>query len=277
LLRIHRIVSDPRLAATVILARPAVPGFELYMTRRSSRSTFVPDAFVFPGGTVDARDSGDRVTARTHGLDAQRLATEFRATEPSQLPHGLAPVDASAKVALLVAALRELFEEAGVLLARTRDGEAAGGERVRAPDVQAQREALRSGALDFATFLESHDWYADAGALTFFSHWITPPTEPRRYDTHFFLAMAPLDQAPRADAYETHDGIWISPSAALESYRTGTFRLVYPTIKHLEMLSQFNSAQALLAFARTKPIVTIMPSGSPDDYFAMPPALEGAW
>ncbi len=93
------------------------------------------------------------------------------------------------------------------------------------------------GTLSFADFLAAHDWYADARALTLFSHWITPLSEPRRYNTHFFFAAAPPDQGALADAFETHDGIWIAPALALERQRAGTLHLVYPTIKHLERLA----------------------------------------
>jgi hypothetical protein len=124
--------------------------------------------------------------------------------------------------------------------------------------------------------LRGHDWYADARALTLFSHWITPPSEPRRYNTHFFFAVAPPNQAARADAHETHDGMWIEPSRALELYRAGTLRLVYPTIKHLERLSSFASVEDALRYARTKPVLTIMPSANADD-FRIPASLENEW
>jgi len=165
------------------------------MARRSPRSGFAPDAYVFPGGTVD-------------------------------------PQDGAMPVALRNAAVRELFEEAGV--------------RLR-PD-----------------------------ALTPFSHWITPPSEPRRYDTHFFFAQAPADQIARADAFETHDGIWISPAQALERYRNQKLHLVYPTIKHLERLVAFTSVDEIADFARTKAIHTICPDDSGDS-FEIPAELENAW
>lgn len=165
------------------------------MTRRSSRSGFAPDAYVFPGGTVDPQDG--------------------------EMPE-----------ALRNAAVRELFEEAGVRL--------------------------------------------DPAALVPFSHWITPPSEPRRYDTHFFFAQAPADQIARADAYETHDGIWISPAQALERYREGSLHLVYPTIKHLQRLLAFASVDDVAAFARAKTIRTICPADDGDS-FEIPAELEDAW
>jgi 8-oxo-dGTP pyrophosphatase MutT (NUDIX family) len=266
--------SRARPAASVILARPSDDGFEVFMLRRSSRSSFVPDAFVFPGGTVDDDDAGEATRGRTLGLDAERLRSEFRATVPDELPADGAIVDEALASSLSIAALRELFEEAGVALARTATGALLGSDaHDRMLDA---RQRLRAGSIAFVDVLRENDWYADATALTYFSHWITPPTEPRRYDTHFFLAIAP-DQAARADADETHDGLWIAPADALARYRDGTFRLVYPTIKHLERLAPFASLDSLADFARRKPVLTIMPSGSPYEDFAMPASLENAW
>jgi 8-oxo-dGTP pyrophosphatase MutT (NUDIX family) len=266
-------VSDVRLAATVILARPE---FEVYLTRRSTRSAFAPDAFVFPGGTIDPQDRSPAIEALTLGLDPDRLAREFRAAISPGLTSTEPPIEREAARALLVAALRELFEEAGVLLGCTSTMRPIDAAALDMSRLTAQREALRNGALTFASFLEDHDWYADARSLTLFSHWITPVSEPRRYNTHFFFAAAPSDQAALADAFETHDGIWMQPSEALARYRRGEMHLVYPTIKHLERLAGFESLDAAVAFARSKPIVTIMPAESGNE-FVLPPDLEGAW
>jgi 8-oxo-dGTP pyrophosphatase MutT (NUDIX family) len=266
-------VSTVRLAATVILARPP---FEIYLTRRSASAAFAPDAFVFPGGTTEAQDASQAARARTLGLELERLNREFRAEVPQQLASDEPAIGNDAAATLMVAAIRELFEEAGVLLARTA---AALPVDARGDDwsgVAEQRDAVRGGTLPFANFLSSHDWYADAAALTLFSHWITPPSEPRRYNTHFFFAVAPPDQAALADASETHDGIWIAPSEALERRRAGTLHLVYPTIKHLERLARFESVESALEYARRKPVLTIVPADTADD-FAIPAALENAW
>ena len=117
----------------------------------------------------------------------------------------------------------------------------------------------------------------ERSSLVPFSHWITPPNEGRRYDTHFFLAAAREDHAPVADEHETHDGRWLDPSDALEAEREGALRLMYPTIKHLERLAAFASVDALMTFARAKPIVTVAPPVSPDAGYVMPAELEGAW
>lgn len=117
----------------------------------------------------------------------------------------------------------------------------------------------------------------DPGALELFSHWITPASEPRRFNTHFFVASAPPGASGVADAHETHDARWLSPSRALRTFHDGEMHLVFPTIKHLERLAAFANVDALLAFAREKPIVTIMPDLPPDAGPVLPHALEGRW
>jgi 8-oxo-dGTP pyrophosphatase MutT (NUDIX family) len=262
-----------RLAATVILARPP---FEIYLARRSASSAFAPDAFVFPGGTIEAQDASPAARARTLGLEAERLEREFRATIPATLTSDEPAIDRNAAATLSITALRELFEEAGVLLACTPEARPLESAAADWPRVASERIAVRNGTLTFADFLSAHDWYADAGALTLFSHWITPRSEPRRYNTHFFFAVAPAGQAALADALETHDGLWIAPADALERGRLGSMHLVYPTIKHLERLQAFGSVEEALAFARSKPVLTIVPTESADD-FEIPTALENAW
>lgn len=268
---------DVRLAATIILGRARAHGWEVYMTRRSARSAFAPDAFVFPGGTVDEQDRTSRMRERTIGLEPQRLAEQFRASLSPLLPSGESSIDLDDAAALCVAALRELFEEAGMLIAQTREGTPVAAQAVWSDDVQDDRIRVHRNELPFAGMLEDRDWFADARALTLFSHWITPPSEGRRYNTHFFFAPGPPDQAGSADAHETHDGIWITPSDALERYEQRQFHLVYPTIKHLERLAPFATLDDVRTFARRKPIVTIMPATTQDDGFEMPSELEHAW
>ncbi len=219
-----------RLASTVMLVRQAAarPGIEVLMVRRSARSAFAPDAFVFPGGTVDPGDF-----ARRSPWGPERLEAEFRATVPRELQSSESPVERRDAAALVHAAVRELSEEAGVEL--------------------------------------------EPQALHLFSHWITPPTEPRRYNTHFFVASALENHVGVADRVETHDERWIDPAEALALYRAQQLHLVYPTIKHLERLTAFGTVEELLEFARTKPILTIMPNVAPHEGFVMPPSLEGVW
>lgn len=263
-----------------MLVRPAgEAGFEVCMLRRSEASHFVPDVYVFPGGTLDEADYSERALARARGIDDVTLARQFRAQIVPTFPAPFASPAKREAAGLLVAAVRELYEEAGVLLACSSDGSPLSDSDL-APHRQALHDArarVQSGDLAFADVLESIDAYANAGALQLFSQWITPPPFPRRYNAHFFLAQASADQAAVADAFETHDGIWIAPKDALEQCAAGTFRMVYPTIKHVERLAQFDRLGDLLAFARTKPIYSIMPDTPGERDFSMPPELEYAW
>lgn len=217
-----------RLAATVMVLRDAGGSIEVLMVRRSSASAFAPDAFVFPGGTVDPQDYDER----PHAWHA-RLPREFRATVPSALPTSEAAVSERDAAALVRAAVREVREEASIAIE---------------PD-----------------------------AIALFSHWITPPTEPRRYNTHFFVASVSSGVHGVADAIETHDAQWIAPARALERYARGDMHLVYPTIKHLERLTAFASTTAAMSYAREKPVLTIMPDRAPSEGFVMPSELEGVW
>jgi 8-oxo-dGTP pyrophosphatase MutT (NUDIX family) len=219
-----------RLAATVILARDAGTSLEVLMLRRSSASAFMPDAYVFPGGTVDA---SDRASGEPPGWDGARRSAAFRSATSSELPHDQPPIASDDARALLWTAVRELAEEADIRI--------------------------------------------DPSALHLFSHWITPVREPRRYNTFFFVAEAPPGQGGRADAFETHDARWMSPANALAAAAQSQMRIMYPTIMHLQRLAAFSDTRALLAFAESKPIVTIMPRGLPEEGFSLPPALEGNW
>ncbi len=197
------------------------------MLRRSGQSAFAPDAFVFPGGTVDDEDFSH------NSWDDGRVKAEFRAVIPGNLPASEPPVGPREARALVNAAVRELKEEANIRV--------------------------------------------EPAAIHLFSHWITPPTESRRYNTHFFIARADASHVGIADRIETHDERWLSPANALQLHREERLHLVYPTIKHLERLAAFRDIDSLLAFAMHKPIVTIMPDTAPHEGFVMPPSLEGAW
>lgn len=254
-----------RLAATVMLVRPSnKQAFDVLMLRRSGASHFVPDAYVFPGGTVDDGDYAQALQSRVAGLDHNSVLREFRMTSN---PHLKAPVGATEFMqarAVLVAALRELYEEAGVLLACDEQGTLTlhthGNER--GPYAQA---------------LARHGVMGDARSLALFSHWITPPVYPKRYNTHFFVALADAGQPASADAIETIDGIWISPSDAIAQAQEGNMSIVYPTMKHLERLREFRNTGDLLEYTRTKPIFSIMPRVEGEHHFGLPDELEMAW
>jgi len=222
----------PRPAATVMLVRPDVAqGVAVYMLRRSGRSRFMPHAYVFPGGAVDAADrelAEASAPPGTSGLFAPELA---------------------------VAALRELFEEAGILLAVASDGT----QRNYDPLTLAELRAELNGGAPFVRLLERHQLQLDTAALTYYSNWITPASEPIRFDAHFFIARAPEDQIAAADAVEVHDGLWIAPREALERSARGEMTIIFPTFKHLERLARFDDIEALMAHARERAIKPVEP------------------
>lgn len=254
----------PRLAATVILVRQPPSGtapLEVFMLRRSARSAFAPDVYVFPGGTLDEEDTSEPMLARMTGASAAGL----RRVRPTST---FATPSAHEFIGLQATALRELFEESGVLLARTAAGD---------PLPPGALGRVQGVTRAYQAVLEDLDAFGDAGALALFSRWITPPDEVRRYDAYFFAALAPTEQRAIADALETHDGIWITPRAALARMAAGSFKMIYPTIKHVERLATFGSALDFMAFAAVKTISTVMPRGALVTGLAIPDELENTW
>jgi 8-oxo-dGTP pyrophosphatase MutT (NUDIX family) len=218
-----------------MLVRPrASGGLLVYLTRRSSKSRFMPGAYVFPGGTVDAADTSATARARLFGSVA-----------------GVAPEFATA-------ALRELFEEAGVLVVCDASGDAA----LIAPERLALLRRELGGGIPFATLLEREGLFLDARELVYYSNWITPESEPLRFDTHFFIATAPEGQIAVADAVEVHDGEWLEPNDALARAERDELSIMFPTRKHLERLAAHDSVASLLAHARSRtavrPILPVM-------------------
>jgi 8-oxo-dGTP pyrophosphatase MutT (NUDIX family) len=253
--------------------------FEVLMLRRSESSHFVPDVYVFPGGTLEPGDMTTQAFARTKGIEPEVLRAQFRAKRAPAFPAPFGPPAADEAAGLLCAALRELFEESGVLLACNAAGDAL-SERDLAPHherIHTARKAVHARQIPFWQLLQELDIYANAHALALFSQWITPPVFPRRYNAHFFTAVANPDQSAIADAFETHDGVWISPRDALQKYELGEFRMVYPTIKHVERLAEFENTTELMEFARTKTIYSIMPDAPAQREFSLPSDLEFAW
>ena len=228
----------PRPAATLVLVRDTDSGMEVFMIRRSQAAEFVGGAHVFPGGGVDASDASAELAAHCEGLD------DLEASRLLGVERG--------GLAYWAAALRECFEEAGLLLAHDERGEYADLNQPQHVEVFAQwRETVRTGQATLADLCREHGLRLAAGRLAYYSHWITQPGRPRRYDTRFFVAEAPLAQTPSHDNSETVDHLWIQPAEALERHRRGDLHLVFPTIKTLESIAGFDTAAALMEFARS--------------------------
>ena len=220
-------VMVPRPAATLILVRE---GMEVLMLQRTQNAAFLGGAYVFPGGSLDPQDSDMH---RVVGL------TEAQANERLQL--------ASGAIAYYVAAIRECFEEAGILLARTRNGD---------PVTAGRAEQLTHWRKKpFRELLEAEDLYIPAGDLAYFGHWITAPGRSRRFNARFFVALAPQGQRGSNDANETVHDVWITPREALERGARGEIELVNATQTTLKDLSRFTEPRAAYEHARGLPEV----------------------
>lgn len=241
-------VVQTRLAAAVMLLRSIDAGFEVFMVRRATKSAFMPDVYVFPGGTVQAED----------------IALEEQGELCRTVRETLSDAEMGTRLGsgVRTAAIRELFEEANILLAY------ADGSHVQTL-LEINREALARFA-GYRKQLNQHEGTLEqclraehlvlaTDQLCYFAHWITPVTEPRRYDTHFFLATAPLQQEAIHDQLETSDGIWIQPAEALARNTEGTFPLAFPTIHQLRELASYPDCATAFATAEQRTVAPIMP------------------
>jgi 8-oxo-dGTP pyrophosphatase MutT (NUDIX family) len=234
-----------RDAATVMLVRDAVPGrdgpddpggLEVFMLRRNLRSDFVGGAYVFPGGGVDDHDRHTDLEAICAG----------RSDVEASLQLG---VD-SGGLAFWVAAIRESFEEAGVLLAYDGDD-----QLVRLEDhsvverFAAHRAEVDRGDRRLVEVCQAEGLRLAVDTMYYFSHWITPEGPTRRYDTRFFVARAPEAQVPLHDDREVIANLWVRPARALADHRAGTFEMIFPTVRTLMALERFDTADDLLAAA----------------------------
>ena len=210
-----------RDAATVMLVRDGDAGMEVFMLRRNLNSDFVGGAYVFPGGAVDEAD-------RHADLEA---VCEGRSDDEASVLLGVE----KGGLAYWVAAVRECFEEAGVLLANQADGSVVSlADEAVAGRYRGHRKAVDAGELRLVGLCEAERLRLAVGQIHYFSHWITPVGPPRRYDTRFFVAAAPPEQVPLHDDRETIANLWARPADVLERRRRGELDLIFPTIKNLE-------------------------------------------
>lgn len=219
----------PARAATLILVRQHAGELQAYLLRRSPSSGFMPGVFVFPGGLVDPADT-DAAFWKDH-LDMTLPAFGRR------LGPGLGASDA---LGYAVAAVRETFEEAGVLFASKKGDAAADAKRAGERRFE---QRLRSGWL--RRWVETGGWRLMLSALSPWAHWITPVGMPRRFDTRFFMAALPEGQDGRPDLRETTEGRWISPGEALRQNLDGRTPLSPPTLVSLHELQAYPSLSAL--------------------------------
>lgn len=230
--------ATARPAATILLLRDGADGIEIFMVVRHHAIEFAAGALVFPGGRVEESDHDlvVRNCPNPDGLNTEALA--FR-----------------------IAAIRETFEECGVLLARPRGSDQLiDGPTLKRLEDQ-HRGALNAGSIGFDVVLESEDLLPAPDLLVHFAHWITPSHQPKRYDTHFFLAEAPPAHLAAHDGREAVDSLWITPAQALAETEEGRFKLVFATAKNLEKLGRAGTVKEAMDTARAGTVVTVQPMG----------------
>jgi recombination protein RecT len=227
LLHAQREPVAPRPAATVLLLRDSADaGIEVLMTRRSATASFAPGAYVFPGGGVDALD------AQSHDIASHR------------------PAQAGERLTQAIAAIRESFEELGVLLAQHADGRAADARDIAALDRHQP----------FAAQCRERGLRLAADEVFVLAHWTTDRDLPRRFDVPFLVARMPPGQRPVADEAEQFEPVWVSPAEALKRHEAGTFFMIFPTIRTLQRLARFATVDAVLqACAGEQPLWTSCP------------------
>ncbi|QQO17625.1 NUDIX hydrolase [Bradyrhizobium diazoefficiens] len=237
--------SASRPASTILLLRDGANAdgkgrgeIEVFMMVRHHQIEFNSGALVFPGGSVDAGDK--EIVAR---------ADLYSGGE------GLSEADRGFRIA----AIRETFEESGILLARSKGTGMAVDARRAGEIADKHRVALNEHKISFLDILDDNGLQLALDTLVPYAHWITPEGMPKRFDTWFFLAAAPPDQLGAHDGRESTDSIWVSPREAVEGGETGRFKLPFPTTRNLIRLAKQPTVQAAMDHARSMSIVTVMP------------------
>ncbi|MFM7068530.1 MAG: NUDIX hydrolase [Actinomycetes bacterium] len=231
-----------RDAATVMLLRDGAEGVEVCMLLRNLQSDFVGGAFVFPGGGVDPSDGVPEVEAFCADL------TDAEASRHLGIDHG--------GLAYWVAAVRESFEEAGVLLAVDRaDALVSFADPAVAERFARHRSAVDAGTRRLLDVCREEDLRIATSGIHYFSRWVTPLGAPRRYDTRFFVAAAPANQEPLHDDREVVASRWFTPAEALRRHDAGEITMIFPTVRTLVALRRFERSDDVLSYAARLPSV----------------------
>ncbi|HTP78720.1 MAG TPA: hypothetical protein VMJ73_17290 [Rhizomicrobium sp.] len=227
-------VAVPVPAATILLLRDAPGGLEVFMVKRHHQIDFVAGALVFPGGKVEKGDSDAELKEFFDG------GADWTDT----------------MLAMGAGAIREAFEESGILLARdARSGDFVTSERLA--DLQHYRKLLDKREAVLAEVLRKEKLRLALDQLVHFAHWITPANMPKRFDTHFFLASSPIGHAGSHDGRESVDSIWITPSGAISDRKK--WNVIFPTKANLTKLDQSRTVDEALARARNAPVLPVTP------------------
>lgn len=231
---VPEVVPEAHPAATAVLMRNAGDGVEVLLLRRSRTAGFVPGAYVFPGGRVDEADADPAVFVNVPDPPTEP-APEFWA-----------------------AALREVFEETGVLLASNEAGETA-PDAISDPALEEARVAMLDNRISLRELLEQWKLRPAVERMVYAAHWITPVVEPRRFDARFFLAALPPGRETTFEPREMSDAIWLSPSAALDRFEDGSLPMIFPTVRTLESISGFDTVESAFSAFRQRTIRPFLP------------------
>ncbi len=230
--------TPPIPSATIVMLREnpsADKAMEMFMVVRHHQIDFASGALVFPGGKADPGDYDDVLL---NHLDGASSDPDMRAMQ--------------------VAAIREAYEECGVLLARPQGGSALiDGDRLSM--LEPFRKRLNDGEVSIAEFVSQQKLQLACDRLEHFAHWITPEMMPKRFDTHFFLATAPADHLAIHDGYESVDSVWITPKQAVADAEEGSRTVIFPTLRNIEKVAQYDSISSLTKATRAETVVPVLP------------------
>lgn len=239
------IPAPPRPAATVALLRESAAGPQVLLLRRHGRSGFAADAWVFPGGVVDKADREPSLADHLDGPTPEEWAARLGTETPEEA------------LGFVAAALREAFEETGILLARA---DPAAPSRIDdAESLSVARRALLDGVVTLRQLTIGNGVRLAGDSLAYLAHWITPLPEPRRYDTRFFLARAPEGAECDVHGEEMTDALWCGPAEVVERFERGEMKMLPPTVHTLRRLAEFASVEDALAASRDAPVPAITP------------------
>lgn len=226
-------------AATILMLRDGGDGLEVFMVVRHHEIDFASGALVFPGGKADQPDFDPGLEAH---LDGAGPGTDGGADQRG----------------IQVAAIREAFEECGILLAR-EEGQTNMVSAERLAGLEHYRGQLHAGELTMLEFVQHEKLRLACDSLTHFAHWITPENMPKRFDTHFYLAVAPADHLAVHDGHESVDSVWIRPADALADAESGKKTVIFPTLRNIAKLGESNTTQAAITAAAQTPVVSVLP------------------
>jgi 8-oxo-dGTP pyrophosphatase MutT (NUDIX family) len=235
---------EPRPSATVLLVRDSADGPEVLLLRRHGRSGFAAGAWVFPGGVVD---EGDRDLALVERMDGPT---------PMQWAERLGVSDPAEAVAFVLAAVREAFEETGILLARLSDDATNPGGK---EGLEIARRALLADVVDLRQVVVTRSLRIAADELMYVAHWVTPEPEPRRYDTRFFLAHVGPDSVCTPHEEEATESVWLTARGAVHFFEDGSLRMLPPTVHTLRRLAGYATVDEIFAALRDAPVPAITP------------------